>query len=59
MAGYPHVTIPAGFVQGLPVGLSFVGAAWSEARPIGFAYAYEQAARARQPPTYAKSVNRW
>jgi amidase len=59
VAGYPHVTVPAGFVHGLPVGLSFVGAAWSEARLIGFAYAFEQATKHRRAPTYPKSVNVW
>jgi amidase len=59
VAGYPHVTVPAGQVQGLPCGISFVGPAWSEARLVGYAYAYEQASRARKPPTFAKTVNRW
>ena len=50
VAGYPHITVPAGFVEGLPVGVSFIGSAWSEPRLIGFAYSYEQATRARRPP---------
>jgi amidase len=53
VAGYPHVTVPMGQVQGLPVGLSFIGPAWSEARLIALAYAYEQRTHARRPPTYA------
>jgi amidase len=57
VAGYPHLTVPAGFVQGLPVGLSFVGPAWSEALLIGLGYAFEQASRARRAPTFAASVN--
>lgn len=57
VAGYPHVTVPMGLVNGLPVGLSFVGEAWSEAKLLSFAYAYEQRANARVPPTYARSVN--
>jgi len=57
VAGYPHVTVPAGFVRGLPCGMSFVGAAWSEASLIAMAFAYEQASRQRRPPTYPKSVN--
>ncbi len=57
VAGYPHVTVPAGLVRGLPVGLSFVGTAWTEAPLIAMAYAYEQASLQRKPPTYAKSVN--
>jgi amidase len=56
VAGYPHLTVPAGFVHGLPVGLSFVGRAWSEPRLIGLGHAFEQAARARRPPTFAPTV---
>ena len=59
VAGYPHVTVPAGFVQGLPCGLSFIGTAWSEPRLIALAYAYEQASKARRAPTYPKTVNGW
>ncbi|MNC94005.1 Glutamyl-tRNA(Gln) amidotransferase subunit A [compost metagenome] len=59
VAGYPHVTVPAGYVHGLPVGLSFVGAAWSEARLIALAYAFEQATKHRRAPTYPKTVNAW
>jgi amidase len=50
MAGYPHVTVPMGFVQGLPVGVSFIGTAWSEPALIRFAYSYEQATKLRRPP---------
>ena len=57
VAGYPHVTVPAGQVHGLPVGLSFVGTAWTEAALIGMAYAYEQASRRRKAPTFPASVN--
>jgi amidase len=57
VAGYPHVTVPAGFVHGLPVGLSFVGGAWTEAALIAMAHAYEQASQRRRPPTFAASVN--
>jgi amidase len=59
VAGYPHVTVPAGSVQGLPCGISFVGTAWSEPRLIALAYAFEQASRARRPPTYPRTVNGW
>jgi amidase len=55
VAGYPHLTVPMGQVKGLPVGLSFIGPAWSEARLIGFGYAYEQKTHRRRPPTYAKT----
>lgn len=50
VAGYPHITVPAGFVEGLPVGVSFIGTAWSEPKLIQFSYAYERATRARRPP---------
>ena len=57
VAGYPHITVPAGFVNALPVGLSFVGTAYTEAALIGMAYAYEQASRQRRAPTFPASVN--
>lgn len=58
VAGYPHITVPAGFVHGLPCGISFVGTAWSEPALIAMAYAYEQASRRRRAPTYARSASR-
>jgi len=51
--------VPAGLVQGLPCGISFVGTAWSEPRLIALAYAFEQASKARKPPTFPKTVNGW
>jgi amidase len=56
VAGYPHLTVPMGQVDGLPVGLSIVGPAWSEARLLGYGYAFEQAAQARRSPTLAPTV---
>jgi amidase len=50
VSGYPNITVPMGFVFGLPVGLSFMGLAWTEARLIGLAHAFEQATRHRRPP---------
>ena len=50
VAGYPHITVPAGLVFGLPVGISFFGEAWSEPALIKFAYAFEQGSKARRKP---------
>jgi amidase len=57
VAGYPHITVPAGFVHGLPAGMSLVGGAWSEPVVIRLAYAYEQASKQRRAPTFPGSVN--
>jgi amidase len=52
VAGYPHVTVPAGYHFGLPVGISFFGRAFAEPKLLGMAYAYEQATRHRKPPRF-------
>jgi amidase len=52
VAGYPHVTVPAGWYHGLPVGLSFIGGPFIEGKLLGYAYAFEQATRHRKPPRY-------
>jgi amidase len=57
VAGYPHITVPAGYFRGLPVGISFFGRAWSEPTLIKLAYAYEQATKHRRPPTFAPSAD--
>jgi amidase len=50
ISGYPSITVPAGFVSGLPIGLSFVGNAWNEKQLIEIAYAFEQTTGVRKPP---------
>ncbi len=57
VAGYPNVTVPAGHVHGLPVGVSFFGAAWSEPTLIRVAWAFEQAAPHRRPPRFRAGVD--
>ncbi|HEX3684868.1 MAG TPA: amidase [Bryobacteraceae bacterium] len=57
VAGYPHITVPAGFKFGLPLGISFFGPAWSEPKLIKFAYAFEQARKARRKPEFLPDVN--
>jgi len=52
VAGYPHITVPAGYVFGLPFGISFFGAPFSEPKLIKYAYAFEQATRVRQTPKF-------
>jgi len=56
VAGYPNVNVTAGFLSGLPVGISFFGRAWSEPTLIKMAYSFEQAIKARQAPRFLNSI---
>src|SRR5690606_21751948 len=56
IAGYPNITVPMGFVDGLPVGISFFGRAWSEPLLIEIAYSYEQGTKYRKAPQFIPSL---
>jgi amidase len=56
VAGYPSVTVPAGYIHGLPVGLSFIGTQWSDASLVSLAYAFEQATKVRRAPKFEPTL---
>jgi amidase len=58
VAGYPHLTVPMGAIKGLPLGISFIGTAWDDAKVLRAGYAYEQASKARADPTFAETVDK-
>ncbi|RZJ01454.1 MAG: amidase [Brevundimonas sp.] len=57
IAGYPHLTVPMGFVRGLPVGMSFIAGKWEDAKVLSLGYAFEQLTHALRPPTFAGSID--
>ena len=57
VAGYPSITVPAGLIHGLPVGVSFFGRAWSEPTLLRIAFGFEQATCARRPPLFLRNVS--
>ncbi len=57
VSGYPNITVPAGYVHGLPVGISFFGRAWSEPVLLKIAYAYEQLTKHRKAPEFMKTIS--
>jgi amidase len=56
VAGYPNITVPAGFIFGLPVGISFFGRPWSESTLLRIAYGFEQLVKARKPPRFLDTI---
>ncbi|MEP6513542.1 MAG: amidase, partial [Parafilimonas sp.] len=56
MAGYPHITVPMGFVHELPMGFSFIASAYSEPELFEMAYAFEQATKMRKAPKFINDV---
>lgn len=57
VAGYPHLTVPMGFVDGLPVGMSFIAGQWEDAKVLSLGYAFEQLTRAMRPPAFMRTVD--
>jgi amidase len=56
VAGYPHLTVPMGAVEGLPIGISFIGGKWADAEVLAVGHAYEQASKARVAPAFRDGV---
>ncbi len=56
ISGYPNITVPMGYIHGLPVGISFFGKAWSEPKLLKIAYAFEQATKHRKAPDFRESI---
>jgi amidase len=56
VSGYADITVPAGYIEGLPIGITFIGGRWAEPELLGLAYDYEQATEVRVPPTFIPTI---
>ena len=56
VSGYPDITVPTGYIRGLPIGITFIGGRWAEPKLIGLAYDYEQATKVRIPPKFIPTI---
>lgn len=56
ISGYADITVPAGYYEGLPIGITFIGGRWDEPKLLGFAYDFEQATKVRRPPQYVPTI---
>ena len=56
MSGYADITVPAGYIAGLPIGITFIGGRWAEPELLGLAYDYEQATKVRVPPQFIPTI---
>ncbi len=56
VSGYADITVPAGYIAGLPIGITFIGGRWAEPELLGYAYDYEQATEVRVPPQFIPTI---
>jgi amidase len=56
VSGYADITVPAGYIEGLPIGITFIGGRWAEPELLGLAYDYEQATQVRVPPKFIPTI---
>ena len=56
MSGYADITVPAAYIEGLPIGITFIGGRWAEPELLGLAYDYEQATQVRVPPQFIPTI---
>ena len=56
VSGYADITVPAGYIEGLPIGITFIGGRWAEPQLLGLAFDYEQATEVRRPPKFKRTI---